>query len=133
MSLTRRAESKKEGPFGPSRMLADHEVFLADFFELLEEHAQALDQPTVFSECQGDLPFAPEAQQAAGCVWSYVIEPEAQVRFSFREVFFSHDVFCFLPKLTRRPNHAEGGGPVKGYLKAGQKCLFATQWFKATR
>lgn len=114
-------------PGGPSYLLAVHEDLSPHFFEFLEEHAEAFDEPSVLTECQVDLPFTPEAQQTAGCVWSYVLESDSHLV----ALWFSHDVFCFLPadsRQTRAPT--EGGGPVKRFLTTGQKCLFPTAWFK---
>lgn len=123
------AESKKEGPFRPSSLLSDP-VRLSDFFELLEEVTEPPDELPVFADAQVNLAFTPEAQQSASCVWTYSVQAYSD---SLVSISFSHDVFAFLPKLTRRSTPTEGGGPVKGYLKTGQKCLFATRWFKASR
>lgn len=127
--MTTAAESKKEGPFGPSRMLAVHEDLPADFFELLEEHTEDFDEVPELPKGQVELAFTPEAQQSAGCVWSYSLEPDSHLSV----LYFSHDVFAFLPAASRQPRpKTEGGGPVKRFLTARQKCLFATSWFART-
>lgn len=121
--------NEKEGaPKGAlSRLLVSSEVvFRPDLLELLQELREPFDEETVFSQTQVDLPFTPEAQESAGCVWSYSCESDSH----FVSLFFSHDVFCFLPAASRQPRApTEGGGPVKGYLTARQKCLFSTAWF----
>lgn len=126
MSMTSSTtESKKEGPFRPSSLLSDP-VRLSDFFELLEEVTEPPDQLPVFADAQVDLAFTPEAQQSASCVWTYPLESDSDC---FVSISFSHDVFAFLPKLTRQTTPTEGGGPVKRFLTTGQQCLFPTVWF----
>lgn len=106
-----------------SRLLAVHEDLPANFFELLEEHAQDLNEVPELSQRQLCFPFSPEAQEDTGCVWPYGAQPDSDV------VAFSHDVFAFCRSVPAG-RKTEGGGPVKRFLTTRQKCLFPTAWFK---
>lgn len=116
-----------------SSLLATEPVDLpADFFELFEEHAERLDEGSVLSEAQLNLAFAPESEEAAGCMRPHICEAYSNCGscLTWRHVVVGHGR-TFLPMSSAKPPR-EGGGPVKGYLKARQKCLFSTSWFSRT-
>lgn len=109
-------------------LLAIHEDLPSDFFELLEEHTQGLDEESVLPHRQLTLPLTPQAEQAASSVWADVSKSDSEGALSLS---FSHDLFAFCrddSPTTRTPT--QGGGPVKGYLKSGQKLLFSQIWMR---
>jgi len=106
-------------PLRRSELLADHEHVLADLFKLLEELSEHLVEVPELYECQMDLPFTPESQEATRSVWPDLLETDVQ--------WLLHDDLPFRGLSSTSPPTG-GGGPVKRVLTAGQKLLFPQTW-----
>jgi len=108
-----------------TELLAVHEDLPSDFFELLEPHAERLEEDAVLSERQVNLPFGPESEQTRSCMRPHICEANSNCGYCL----LSFHVGSLLPANSGKGTPTEGGGPVKRFLTTGQKCLFATSWF----
>lgn len=116
----------------PCELLAGQEDSASDLLELFEELAEDLHHVPELPDAEVHLPFGPKTQQYASGVRPYCLHPDAHAAFHLR--FWSAVGHCYLPFCRSctpaKSTRAGGGGPVKGYLKAGQKLLFPQTWTK---